>query len=227
MPPNSLLISCRGTHSARASVPEDRRVHCDPRQAALPSDVSAHHSSAALIASQERIRRQDHRPGRPTPGELQAAAPRATAAPVPAPLAGLPFVKPVAAAGSTIMDPLMFAVSKSRRVNSSLSFKLFSMAAAGQGRRHDHETTIDHALMRGLVAAGPVIRRGAASVWFPASDEFRLIVPARVLLAVTVPPALLSIGCVVTYGEFPLECFSYQSRPFREPWAVPVWRSPR
>jgi hypothetical protein len=61
----------------------------------------------------------------------------------------------------------MFAVSSSRRVNSwlvLLSFKLFSMAAAGQGRRHDHETTIDHALMRGLVAAGPVMRRGAASV---------------------------------------------------------------
>src|SRR4051794_38015372 len=32
-----------------------------------------------------------------------------------------------------------------------LSFKLFSMAATEQGRRHDHETTVDHALMRGLV----------------------------------------------------------------------------
>ena len=32
-------------------------------------------------------------------------------------------------------------------------FKLFSMFAAGQGRRHDHETTVDHALMRGLVTA--------------------------------------------------------------------------
>ena len=45
-----------------------------------------------------------------------------------------------------------------------LPFKLFSVAAAGQGRRHDHETTVDHALMRGLVTAGPVIRRGASSV---------------------------------------------------------------
>jgi hypothetical protein len=45
-----------------------------------------------------------------------------------------------------------------------LSFKLFSIAAAGQGRRHDHETTVDHALMRGLVTAGPVMRRGASSV---------------------------------------------------------------
>jgi hypothetical protein len=35
------------------------------------------------------------------------------------------------------------------------SFKLFSMAATEQGRRHDHETTVDHALMRGLVTAGP------------------------------------------------------------------------
>jgi len=43
-------------------------------------------------------------------------------------------------------------------------FKLFSMAAAEQSRRHDHETTVDHALIRGLVTAGPVIRRGASSV---------------------------------------------------------------
>ena len=43
-------------------------------------------------------------------------------------------------------------------------FKLFSMAATGQGRRHDHETTVDHALIRGLVTAGPVMRRGASSV---------------------------------------------------------------
>jgi hypothetical protein len=43
-------------------------------------------------------------------------------------------------------------------------FKLFSMTAAGQSRRHDHETTVDHALIRGLVTAGPVIRRGASSV---------------------------------------------------------------
>jgi hypothetical protein len=45
-----------------------------------------------------------------------------------------------------------------------LLFKLFSVAAVGQGRKHDHETTVDHALMRGLVTAGPVVRRGAASV---------------------------------------------------------------
>jgi hypothetical protein len=45
-----------------------------------------------------------------------------------------------------------------------LSSKLFSAAAIGQGRRHDHETTVDHALMRGLGTAGPVMRRGASSV---------------------------------------------------------------
>jgi hypothetical protein len=42
--------------------------------------------------------------------------------------------------------------------------KLFSVAAPKQGRRHDHETTVDHALMRGLVSAGPLMRRGASSV---------------------------------------------------------------
>jgi hypothetical protein len=45
-----------------------------------------------------------------------------------------------------------------------LCFKLFNMAAAGHGRRHDHETTVDHALIRGLDTAGPVMRRGASSV---------------------------------------------------------------
>src|SRR6478672_13619475 len=43
-----------------------------------------------------------------------------------------------------------------------LSSKPFSAAATGRGRRHDHETTVDHALMRGLVTAGPVMRRGAS-----------------------------------------------------------------
>ena len=43
-------------------------------------------------------------------------------------------------------------------------FKLFSVAATGQSGRHDHETTVDHALMRGLDTAGPVMRRGASSV---------------------------------------------------------------
>src|SRR5689334_17230671 len=45
-----------------------------------------------------------------------------------------------------------------------LSNKQFSVAAVGQGRKHDHETTVGHALMRGLVTAGPVMRRGASSV---------------------------------------------------------------
>jgi hypothetical protein len=48
--------------------------------------------------------------------------------------------------------------------NLSLIPEPFSTASAGQGRRHDHETTVDHALIRGLVTAGPVMRRGASSV---------------------------------------------------------------
>ena len=59
----------------------------------------------------------------------------------------------------------MFAVSSCRRENFLLSFvSFFGTAATGKGRRHDHETTVDHALIRGLVTAGPVIRRGASSV---------------------------------------------------------------
>src|SRR5215469_16273362 len=60
-----------------------------------------------------------------------------------------------------------------------LAFKLFSVAAARQGRRHDHEATVDHALMRGLVAAGPVMRRGACSVAH--ARHFKL--QARIFLA--------------------------------------------
>jgi hypothetical protein len=62
--------------------------------------------------------------------------------------------------GSTLMLPFQAAGT----YIPCLSSKLFSAAATGQGRRHDHETTVDHALMRGLVAAGPVMRRGASSV---------------------------------------------------------------
>ena len=59
-------------------------------------------------------------------------------------------------------------------------------------------TTVDHSLMRGLDPAGPVMRRcGASSVQGPASETIRLIVDARVLLAVTAPPALLSFGQIV------------------------------
>jgi energy-coupling factor transporter ATP-binding protein EcfA2 len=57
-------------------------------------------------------------------------------------------------------SPLQVAGAKIR----CLSCKLVSVAAAGKGRRHNHETTVDHALMRGLATAGPVMRRGASSV---------------------------------------------------------------
>jgi hypothetical protein len=43
------------------------------------------------------------------------------------------------------------------------------MAAAGRAGGTIIKTTVDQALMRGLVTAGPLIRRGAASVYGPAS----------------------------------------------------------
>jgi hypothetical protein len=46
-------------------------------------------------------------------------------------------------------SPFQAAGAKIRRS----ALKLLNMASSGQGRRHDHETTVDHALMRGLVAA--------------------------------------------------------------------------
>ena len=58
----------------------------------------------------------------------------------------------------------MFARSSSRHRTSLLVLQAFSVAAPGQGWRHDHKTTVDHALIRGLVTAGPVMRRGASSV---------------------------------------------------------------
>ena len=58
----------------------------------------------------------------------------------------------------------MFAVSSSRRENALLACERFRMAATEQGRRHATpiKTTVDHALMRGLATAGPVMRRGAS-----------------------------------------------------------------
>jgi hypothetical protein len=42
---------------------------------------------------------------------------------------------------------LVFAVSSGRRENVLLARERYRMAAAKQGRRHDHETTVDHALL--------------------------------------------------------------------------------
>ena len=55
-------------------------------------------------------------------------------------------------------------------------------------------TTVDHALLRGVVTAVPVMSRGGSSVLDPESDIIRLLVETRVLLAVTVPPALPNFG---------------------------------
>jgi hypothetical protein len=49
--------------------------------------------------------------------------------------------------------PLMFAISSSGHDTSLLGIEPFLVAAAEQGWRHDPETTVDPALMRGLVTA--------------------------------------------------------------------------
>jgi hypothetical protein len=49
----------------------------------------------------------------------------------------------------------MFAISSCRHDKSLLAVELILVAAAEQGWRHDPETTVDPALMRGLVTAGP------------------------------------------------------------------------
>jgi transposase len=59
---------------------------------------------------------------------------------------------------------LMFAISSSRQQKSSgLSGQRLRTAAAGQSRRHDPETTVDHPLIRGSNPQD-LMRRGAASV---------------------------------------------------------------
>ncbi len=62
------------------------------------------------------------------------------------------------------LSTLMFAISSCRHVYLLLVLQAVQRSRHWQGRRHDHETTVDHALMRGLVTAGPVMRRGASSV---------------------------------------------------------------
>ena len=59
---------------------------------------------------------------------------------------------------------LMFAISSSRQQKSSgLSGQRLRIAAPGQSRRHDPETTVDHPLIRGSKPQD-LMRRGAASV---------------------------------------------------------------
>jgi hypothetical protein len=66
-------------------------------------------------------------------------------------------------------------------------FHKLSGYAPGQGKRHDHETTVDHALIRGLVTAGPVMRRGASSVYHHGYGIF-------IHIKVNVDPAYQPIG---------------------------------
>ena len=49
----------------------------------------------------------------------------------------------------------MFAISRRGHDRSLLAVELILVAAAEQGWRHDPETTVDPALMRGLDTAGP------------------------------------------------------------------------
>jgi hypothetical protein len=68
-----------------------------------------------------------------------------------------------------------------------------------------------HSLMFAISIAEP---HGAPSVLRPASDEIRLVVETRVLLAVTMPPALPSVGCVFVCCDILCSCSaSTSARP--------------
>src|SRR5918995_6361905 len=78
--------------------------------------------------------------------------------------------------GTPSKTTLMFALSSSRQQKSSgLSGQRLRIAAPGQSRRHDPETTVDHPLIRGSKPQD-LMRRGAASVEEPASERIRLVV---------------------------------------------------
>ena len=55
-------------------------------------------------------------------------------------------------------------------------------SAPGQSRRHDFKTTVDHALIRGLVTAGPDASRSCLCLENQRRIETRLLVVTRVLL---------------------------------------------
>lgn len=59
-----------------------------------------------------------------------------------------------------VRSTLMFAISSCRHDKSLPAVELILVAAAEQGWRHDPETTVDPALMRGLGTAGPDASRG-------------------------------------------------------------------
>ena len=76
-----------------------------------------------------------------------------------------------------------------------LAIERVKSTAVRQGKKaRIMRTTVDHALIRGLVTAGPVIYRGSFLCLRSSVDRIRLLVETRVLLAVTVPPALPNFG---------------------------------
>ena len=56
----------------------------------------------------------------------------------------------------------MFAVSSSRRENALLACERSKSPRLSRAGGTIIKTTVDHALMRGLATAGPVMRRGAS-----------------------------------------------------------------
>jgi hypothetical protein len=80
---------------------------------------------------------------------------------------------------------LMLACSRDRREKSLPACIRQKFGRSGHrwtSRRQDFETTVDHALIRGLVTAGPDASRSCLSLEDQRRIEIRLLVEARVLL---------------------------------------------
>jgi hypothetical protein len=122
-----------------------------------------------------------------------------------------------------LLSTLMFATSSCRhRKPFAFISSIFSMAAAGQGRRHDHETTIDHALMRGLITAGPDTSRSflglVSSVGLEPADSTGEGSPGRDRASSL---AQLWICCCYAMSSVKGLLRAYAT------WPVSVWRLPR
>src|ERR1700729_4310768 len=64
-------------------------------------------------------------------------------------------------------------------------FKRFSMAAAGQSRRHDHETTVDHALMFAVSSSrrrNSLLVCSSGSAWPPLGKAGGTIMKRRLIM---------------------------------------------
>jgi len=130
----------------------------------LPATASAASPPLCALPAPAAMASADTKPAspsaeRPTPGRLPAPAVRTAAAPIPAALAGLPFVKHVAAAGGTITDLGTSHGLHAFAARNGDQFMLFDVAPDGQASVSGAPVEITPAQIQAIAAGNVTVLR--------------------------------------------------------------------